>query len=66
MADAPQIHPLRQRMIEDMSMRGLTAATQRNYLRVVRACAKHAGKPPGIRSGWALDQALARRGGSDT
>jgi site-specific recombinase XerD len=47
MADAPQIHPLRQRMIEDMSMRGLAAATQRNYLRVVRACAKHAGKQPG-------------------
>lgn len=47
MTDAPQIHPLRQRMIEDMSMRGLAAATQRTYLRVVRACAKHAGKPPG-------------------
>lgn len=47
MAEAPQIHPLRQRMIEDMSMRGLSAATQRTYLRVVRACAKHAGKPPG-------------------
>lgn len=38
--DAPAIHPLRQRMIEDMSMRGLAAATHRNYLRVVRACAK--------------------------
>lgn len=47
MADAPAIHPLRQRMIEDMSMRGLAAATQRNYLRVVRACAKFIGKPPG-------------------
>lgn len=47
MAETPAIHPLRQRMIEDMSMRGLAAATQRTYLRVVRACAKHAGKPPG-------------------
>ena len=47
MAETPAIHPLRQRMIEDMSMRGLAAATQRTYLRVVRSCAKHAGKPPG-------------------
>ena len=47
MADAPQIHPLRQRMIEDMSMRGLAATTQRNYIRVVRACAKFVAKQPG-------------------
>ncbi len=47
MADPTPIHPLRQRMIEDMSMRGLAASTQRNYIRVVRACSKFVGKPPG-------------------
>lgn len=47
MADAPAIHPLRQRMIEDMSTRGLAASTQRNYIRVVRACAQFARKRPG-------------------
>lgn len=30
------ISPLRQRMIEDMTVRGFTASTQRGYLRVVR------------------------------
>ena len=32
------IHPLRQRMIEDMTLRGFSPGTQRHYLRAVRAC----------------------------
>ena len=38
MADAPQIHPLRQCMIEDMTLRGINSASQKTYLRAVRAC----------------------------
>jgi len=33
---APQISPLRQRMIEDMTIRQLGAKTQHHYVRVVR------------------------------
>jgi hypothetical protein len=36
MSERP-ISPLRQRMIEDMTVRKLGAATQRNYIRAVRA-----------------------------
>lgn len=39
MADATStpIHPLRQRMIEDMTLRGINSASQKTYLRAVRA-----------------------------
>ena len=47
MADAPPSTRCAKRMIEDMTMRGLAPTTQRNYVRVVRACAKFARKPPG-------------------
>ncbi len=46
MADAPQIHPLRQRMIEDMTLRGINSASQKTYLRAVRACCAHVGRRP--------------------
>ena len=46
MADAPQIHPLRQRMIEDMTLRGINNASQKTYLRAVRACCTHVGRKP--------------------
>jgi integrase/recombinase XerD len=48
MADATTpIHPLRQRMIEDMTLRGISPSTQRGYIGAVRRCAAHLGKPPG-------------------
>ena len=37
---------LRQRMIEDMQLRGYSARTQQSYLQAVRALAKHFGKSP--------------------
>ena len=40
------IHPLRQRMIEDMTLRGLSLASQRNYLRAVRSCCATMKKRP--------------------
>lgn len=46
MADAPPIHPLRQRMIEDMTLRGLNSASQKTYLRAVRACCSHQRRRP--------------------
>jgi site-specific recombinase XerD len=45
--DTQPIHPLRQRMIEDMTLRGLSAASQKNYVRAVRACCDHTGIRPG-------------------
>jgi site-specific recombinase XerD len=47
MADATPIHPLRQRMIEDMTLRGFAPGTQRSYIGAVRRCAAHVGKPVG-------------------
>lgn len=47
MADATPIHPLRQRLIDDMTLRGFIPATQRQYIRIVRNCAVHAGKGVG-------------------
>ena len=47
MADATPIHLLRQRMIEDMTMRGFASGTQRAYIRAVRLCAAHTRKSPG-------------------
>lgn len=38
--------PLRQRMIEDMQLRGLSAYTQRAYLRAVRELARYYAKSP--------------------
>jgi integrase/recombinase XerD len=38
--------PLRQRMLEDMQLRGLSARTQESYLGAVRQLAQHYGKPP--------------------
>jgi len=40
------ISPLRQRMIEDMTVRGFTPSTQRGYLGVVRDFAAFLGRPP--------------------
>ena len=37
---------LRQRMIEDMQLRGLSEMTQENYVRAVRQLAEHYGKSP--------------------
>ncbi len=42
----PAISPLRQRMIEDMEIRGFAPRTQRGYLRVVRDFAAFFGRPP--------------------
>lgn len=41
------IHPLRQRMTEDMTLRGIGVPTQKTYLRFVRACCQHTGVKPG-------------------
>ena len=40
------VSPLRQRMLEDMAMRGLRQETQRNYLRSVRNFAAFLKRPP--------------------
>jgi integrase/recombinase XerD len=37
---------LRQRMIEDLQLRGLSPRTQEHYVRAVRQLAEHYGKPP--------------------
>ncbi len=41
------IHPLRRRMIEDMTARNLDEGTQRGYLRAVRSCSRYRGRGPG-------------------
>jgi len=48
MADDVQhpVHPLRQRMIEDMTLRGMRSITQRNYLRAVRNCCAYTRRKP--------------------
>lgn len=38
--------PLRQRMLEDMQLRGLAPKTQESYLRAVRQLTEFVGKPP--------------------
>jgi len=40
------IRPLRQRMLEDMSLRGLTPDTQRDYIRAVKKLAAFLGRSP--------------------
>ena len=46
-ATSMPIHPLRQRMIEDMTLRGISPGTQRGYVGAVRRCAAHLRQPPG-------------------
>jgi site-specific recombinase XerD len=41
-----QISPLRQRMIDDMSLRNMSALTQAAYTRAVKNFSKHFGKSP--------------------
>ena len=40
------VHPLRRRMIEDMTARNLDEVTQRGYLRSVRSCCRFCQKQP--------------------
>ncbi len=40
--------PLRQRMVEDMQLRGLSEKTQEAYVRAVRQLAEHYGKSPDL------------------
>ena len=40
--------PLRQRMMEDLQLRGLSAKTQDSYLRAVRQLAEHYHKSPDL------------------
>ena len=40
--------PLRQRMLEDMQLRGLAARTQESYLAAVQQLALHYGKSPDL------------------
>ena len=40
------ISPLRQRMLEDMSLRGFTPDTQRDYIRAVKKLASFLGRSP--------------------
>jgi integrase/recombinase XerD len=40
------VSALRQRMLEDMAMRGLRSDTQRDYVRMVRSFAAFLGQPP--------------------
>ena len=42
-----RVHPLRQRMMEDMALRGLKPVTQANYIRAVRACCQRMSCKPG-------------------
>jgi integrase/recombinase XerD len=42
----PSVSPLRRRMLEDMSMRGLREDTQRDYIRFVRSFAAFLGRSP--------------------
>jgi len=50
--------PLRQRFIEDLQLRGLSARTQDSYVRVVRQLAEHYGKSPEVISEEELRQYL--------
>jgi hypothetical protein len=38
--------PLRQRMIEDMTIRNLSSATQRSYVYAIRKFSRHFGSSP--------------------
>jgi integrase/recombinase XerD len=43
-----EISPLRRRMIEDMTVRNLSPATQRSYLHAVTKFSRHFGRSPGL------------------
>ena len=43
------MHPLRRRMLEDMTLRNLSEATQQVYIRSVRACCRYCNKKPSER-----------------
>jgi len=45
MSEKP-ISPLRQRMLEDMSLRGFTPDTQRDYIRAIKKLATFLGRSP--------------------
>lgn len=44
--NSPQLNPLPRRMIEDMTVRNLSPATQRSYLHVVRKFSRHFNRSP--------------------
>ena len=46
-AQAPPLHPLRGRMIEDMTVRNLSLATQRSCLHAVAMFGRFFGRSPG-------------------
>jgi len=46
MSDTP-ISPLRQRMVEDMTVRKFGAATQQSYIRAVKTFSEFLGRSPG-------------------
>ncbi|HLB65937.1 MAG TPA: site-specific integrase, partial [Anaerolineales bacterium] len=50
--------PARQRFIEDLQLRGLSARTQESYVRVARQLAEHYGKSPEVISEEELRQYL--------
>ena len=59
MADAtPAVSPLRRRMIDDMTLRNLSPATQRSYLHAVAKFSRHFNRSPdrlgrgGFATGW--------------
>ena len=41
------IHPLRRRMVEDMTIRNFDPRTQQTYIRSVRACCRYCDRRPG-------------------
>jgi hypothetical protein len=41
-----ELSPLRRRMIEDMTIRNLSPATQRSYIRAVSKLSQHIGRSP--------------------
>ena len=43
----PRLSPLRRRMIDDMTVRNLSPATQRSYLHAVAKFSRHFGRSPG-------------------
>ncbi len=46
MSELKPIHPLRQRLIDDMTLRGFTAPTQKSYIRIVRNCLARTKRSP--------------------